>query len=178
MTSHIDHDTADAIYAGTLTAARRAARVVQLIGTDPAWADFRRRLTEAEAALRYAAESMPVLDTDPSPAGRVLQLGPLHIDLHIRRATWNGATVQTSAKTFELLARLAHEPERVIPKDELYREIWNYDHPERMNTRTLDSHASRLRRQLVAAGAPGSTVYCLWGVGYALRVPGLRVVAA
>ena len=35
-------------------------------------------------------------------------------------------------------------------------------------TRTLDSHASRLRRKLREAGAPVALVENVWGVGYRL----------
>jgi DNA-binding response OmpR family regulator len=66
-----------------------------------------------------------------------------------------------------LLVALAREPSRVYTKAELLRDVWGY--PSSIRTRTLDSHASRLRRKLVAAGAPkGRYVIAVWGVGYSL----------
>jgi DNA-binding response OmpR family regulator len=38
-------------------------------------------------------------------------------------------------------------------------------------TRTVDSHASRLRRKLQAAGAPGDPIANVWGAGYRLELP-------
>ena len=64
----------------------------------------------------------------------------------------------------ELLAHLATDPERVFTRSELLRDVWNW--PPRMHTRTLDSHASRLRRKLSAHGA--LYVVNVWGVGYRL----------
>src|SRR5204863_357583 len=56
---------------------------------------------------------------------------------------------------------LAAEPERVFTKEQLLREVWGYLSLGR--TRTLDSHASRLRRKLRQAGA-GPCVVNIWGV--------------
>ena len=54
--------------------------------------------------------------------------------------------VELSAKEYDLLVTLAGEPTRVFTRAELMRGIWGlqtFGH-----TRTLDSHASRLRRKL------------------------------
>jgi DNA-binding response OmpR family regulator len=63
------------------------------------------------------------------------------------------------------LLRLAVDPERVFTKEQLLREVWGFRSTGR--TRTLDSHASRLRRKLAAAGGCGYVVN-VWGVGYRL----------
>jgi DNA-binding response OmpR family regulator len=81
------------------------------------------------------------------PAVRVT-IGPLTIDETARLATVNGVPVKLSQKEFELLAHLASDPERVFTRAELLRDVWDW--PPRMHTRTLDSHASRLRRKLRA----------------------------
>jgi DNA-binding response OmpR family regulator len=59
---------------------------------------------------------------------------------------------------------LASEPRRVFTKDELLRDVWGFR--SKGKTRTLDSHASRLRRKL----DPQATRYVCncWGVGYRL----------
>jgi DNA-binding response OmpR family regulator len=77
-----------------------------------------------------------------------------------------GRRLQLAQKEYELLLRLAREPERVFTKAELLRDVWGYRVMGR--TRTLDSHASRLRRTLRAAGAPVELVDNVWGVGYRL----------
>jgi DNA-binding response OmpR family regulator len=70
--------------------------------------------------------------------------------------------VQLANKEFELLRTLATEPRRVFTKDELLRDIWGYQSSGR--TRTLDSHASRLRRKLDPER--GMYVINCWGVPY------------
>ena len=57
------------------------------------------------------------------------------------------------------------DPTRVFTKEHLLREVWDFRSLGR--TRTLDSHASRLRRKLGAA-SPESFVLNVWGVGYKL----------
>ena len=42
--------------------------------------------------------------------------------------------------------------------------------PATLRTRTVDSHASRLRRKLVEAGAPSDPIVNEWGRGYRLEV--------
>ncbi len=76
-----------------------------------------------------------------------------------------GVPVNLAHKEFALLAVLAARPDRVFTKEELLSAVW--DHAGTTKSRTLDSHASRLRRKLAAAGAEGLVVNC-WGVGYRL----------
>lgn len=102
--------------------------------------------------------------TSPSPAER-LDAGPIAVDLVTRRVTVHGRGLTLPAKEYELLAKLAADPARVFTKEQLLREVWGYRALGR--TRTLDSHASRLRRKLRQAGA-GPAVVNVWGVGYRL----------
>lgn len=95
-----------------------------------------------------------------------LRVGPLVVDRRARRATVNGVLVTLSAKEFALLDALARDPWRVLTKDELLRNVWGYLSAGR--TRTVDSHASRLRRKLEDAGAQQRFVANVWGVGYRL----------
>ncbi len=96
----------------------------------------------------------------------MIEVGALEIDVLARVVRIGGATIQLPAKEFELLAALARDPERVIPKAELLERIWGYRNSH--TTRTLDSHASRLRRR-IESELPGTRyVVNRWGVGYAL----------
>jgi DNA-binding response OmpR family regulator len=68
-----------------------------------------------------------------------------------------------SAKEFELVAKLASEPHRVFTKEQLLREVWGYRSLGR--TRTLESHASRIRKKL-CLDSEDRFVVNVWGVGY------------
>lgn len=94
-----------------------------------------------------------------------VQAGPISIEHSTRRVHVDGDRVDLAAKEYELLVKLAPEPFRVFTKEELLREVWGFRSLGR--TRTLDSHASRLRRKLQAVH-PGPFVVNVWRVGYRL----------
>ncbi len=92
-----------------------------------------------------------------------LRIGDLSIDFAARAVVVGGRPVSLANKEFELLRALAREPQRVFTKGELLHEVWGYQTFGR--TRTLDSHASRLRRKL---DPDCRFVINCWGVGYRL----------
>jgi DNA-binding response OmpR family regulator len=96
-------------------------------------------------------------------AGDVLVAGDLVVDRPTRRVRVRDESVFLSAKEFELVAKLASEPYRVFTKEELLREVWGYRALGR--TRTLESHASRIRKKLCLDPADCFVVN-VWGVGY------------
>jgi DNA-binding response OmpR family regulator len=91
-----------------------------------------------------------------------VRVGGLEVDPTTRDVRVGGERVDLSAKEFSLLLALAADPTRVYTKDELLREVWGFG-GALGTTRTLDSHACRLRRKL----GPGFVVN-VWGVGYRL----------
>jgi DNA-binding response OmpR family regulator len=95
---------------------------------------------------------------------RVHRVGPIEINTASREVRVAGATVELSPTEFSLLQALAADPTRVYTKDELLRDVWGFRAPGR--TRTLDSHACRLRQKLSERGA--RAVVSVRGVGYRL----------
>lgn len=110
-----------------------------------------------------------VLRRSRPPEARVVVAGALEIDERSRIVSVRGVPLKVSHKEFTLLTKLASDPGRVFTKDELLREIWGYRASAR--TRTLDSHASRLRRKLRTLDPATSYVDNEWGVGYRLIGP-------
>lgn len=106
----------------------------------------------------------------PAGYGDRLGVGELEIDRRARTVRLAGHVVALAAKEYELLVALASEPDRVFRKEELLRDVWGFRSLGR--TRTLDSHASRLRRKLNGHGER-TYVVNVWGVGYRLLEPGL-----
>jgi DNA-binding response OmpR family regulator len=93
-----------------------------------------------------------------------LRVGELHVDPASREARLRGERVDLSTKEFALLRALASDPTRVFTKEELLRDVWGYR--SLGTTRTLDSHACRLRHKLGLRG--DRFVVNVWGVGYRL----------
>jgi DNA-binding response OmpR family regulator len=94
-----------------------------------------------------------------------LRYGELTVDTRTRRATYGPMPVELRRREYALLAHMAGDPERVWTRHELLRDVWGYRSDG--STRTVDSHASRLRCKLTAVGAVGWIV-AAWGVGYRL----------
>lgn len=93
-----------------------------------------------------------------------LRVGALEVDPPARTVLLHGTPIALSQKEFALLRTLATEPTRVWTKDELLRTVWGYR--SHGTTRTLDSHACRLRQKLGSRG--DRFVVNVWGVGYRL----------
>ena len=101
-----------------------------------------------------------------------IHVSELAIDAAARTATVAGRRVaELSKKEWALLRVLASEPTRVFTKSELMARVWDW---RRDHTRTLDSHACRLRHKLADAGAQRMVVN-VWGVGYRLVDGPLRL---
>jgi DNA-binding response OmpR family regulator len=96
---------------------------------------------------------------------RCVAVRALQIDPCARVAHLHGRPLRLRRLEYELLVELARQPRRVFTKQELLRAVWS--HPTPVGTRTLDSHASRLRRKLCAGGG-GLWVVNVRGVGYRL----------
>ncbi len=102
------------------------------------------------------------------PTGNTLPVvrhGPLTIHTATRTVIYGSTPVELRRREYALLLYLAGEPTRVFTKAQLLRRVWGYSSDD--TTRTLDSHASRLRCKLAQAGAIG-WVSSTWGVGYCL----------
>jgi DNA-binding response OmpR family regulator len=93
-----------------------------------------------------------------------LQIGPLTIDPAAHSVSIAGKRLELRRQEYELLLHLASDPRRVFHKHELLKAVWGYRSSG--TTRTLDSHASRLRLKLGAAGE--RWVINEWRVGYRL----------
>jgi DNA-binding response OmpR family regulator len=105
-----------------------------------------------------------VLRRRKQPQGGPQRVGDLVIDPVRRQVTVGEREVALTRKEFDLLSVLASDPTRVFTKEELLDAVWAYRGPSK--TRTLDSHASRLRRSLDPE--KGRFVVNCWGWGYRL----------
>jgi DNA-binding response OmpR family regulator len=93
-----------------------------------------------------------------------LRIGSLELDPISRQVWVRGEPVALSKKEYALLRALAGDPTRVFTREELLRGVWGFR--AMGTTRTLDSHAFRLRQKLNRSG--DRFVVNVWGVGYRL----------
>jgi DNA-binding response OmpR family regulator len=93
-----------------------------------------------------------------------LDSGRLVVDRARHRVVLDGTPVELTAKEFDLLAVLAEEPGRAVPRQELFSRVWD---PVWIGTgKTLDVHIASLRKKLGDA----ELIETVRGVGYRLAV--------
>ncbi len=90
-----------------------------------------------------------------------MDFGDLTIDVAAHSVSVNGSPVELTATEFKLLAVLASRRGRVQSRDQLLKDVWDYDNM--IDTRTVDTHMRRLREKLGKASRFLDTVR---GVGY------------
>jgi DNA-binding response OmpR family regulator len=139
----------------------RATEVDRVRGLEEGADDY---VTKPFHYQEVAARIRSVLRRRDSRREGPRRIGDLFIDPGRREVRVGDREVKLANKEFSLLRALAADPHRVFRKEELLRDVWGFRSMGR--TRTLDSHASRLRRKLDPEHAR-YVVNC-WGVGYRL----------
>ena len=98
---------------------------------------------------------------------QVVRVGSLTVDCDARTAEVEQRAVKLTRLEFDLLQTLASQPRRTFTRAELTREVWGYDPRATGPSRTIDSHAYRLRHKLEQAGTR-EMVQTVRGVGWRL----------
>lgn len=123
-------------------------------------------LSRPPSYLELRSRVRALLRRSSTQAGvTLLQTAGLAIDLQTRQVRLRGRALVLRRMEYELLVHLAAEPQRVFSKQELLLGVWGYK--PSCSTRTLDSHASRLRQKL-AAVERRHWIVNVRGVGYRL----------
>jgi len=97
--------------------------------------------------------------------GRIVNIGAVSIDTDRHTVNVAGRLTELSAIEFKLLLTLAQRQGRVQSRDQLLRDVWGYNYSG--DTRTVDTHLTRLRSKL---GAAGDMIRTVRGFGYKLEL--------
>lgn len=122
-----------------------------------------------KALLRRASKTS-FLETDTS-AKNIHVFPHMTIDNDAHRVTADGKEVALTPKEYELLNYMADSPDKVFDREQLLKEVWQYEFFG--DLRTVDTHVKRLREKLskVSTEAAGMIV-TVWGIGYKFEVSG------
>ncbi len=91
----------------------------------------------------------------------------IKLDPSTREASAKDQKLKLSPKEFDLLMYLFRNKERVVPRDELLSRVWNYRVDLNLNSRTVDTHVTRLRRKLQkAVGTNAAVIVAVAKIGY------------
>lgn len=94
----------------------------------------------------------------------ILHCGELSVDVRSRTVSHKGASVDLTAKEFELLLHFAKNPGQVFRRSELLDQVWGYGHDGYEHT--VNSHINRLRGKIESDPADPQQILTVWGVGY------------
>lgn len=96
-----------------------------------------------------------------------VQFGALDLDLAGRRISLAGSEVDLTQREFDLAVVFLKNVGRVLPREELLSGVWAKGQ-EVVDSRTVDTHASRLRKKLGLSGESGLMLTSVYGQGYRL----------
>ncbi|MCP8968718.1 response regulator transcription factor [Ectobacillus ponti] len=126
-----------------------------------------------EVVLRVKAllrRSTPVTFFSQETTTKDITVFPhLTIDNDAHRVTADGQEVNLTPKEYELLLFLAKSPDKVFDREQLLKEVWQYEFFG--DLRTVDTHVKRLREKLNKKSASAAKmIVTVWGVGYKFEV--------
>nr|WP_221316381.1 response regulator transcription factor [Saccharopolyspora gloriosae] len=105
----------------------------------------------------------------PAPAAPELTAGDLVVNESSRVVTKGGRPLTLTNREFDLLVFLLRNPGRVLRRDELMREVWDYDFG---GASTVTVHMRRLREKIEDDPSDPAMLMTVWGVGYRFDPPG------
>ena len=97
--------------------------------------------------------------------GTTISIGELTIDTQRHLVSVSGAEVALTSTEYKLLMNLAERTGRVQSRELLLQNVWGYNYFG--DTRTVDTHLTRLRTKL---GAAGEMIKTVRGFGYKMEL--------
>ncbi|HJV35483.1 winged helix-turn-helix domain-containing protein [Geomonas sp.] len=118
----------------------------------------RELMLRVRAVLRRSGEQ--------APKASILTMGELVIDTERHMVTVSGEEVLLTSTEYKLLMNLAQRAGRVQSRETLLQSVWGYNYFG--DTRTVDTHITRLRTKL---GEAGEMIKTIRGFGYKMEQP-------
>ncbi|HYH72581.1 MAG TPA: response regulator transcription factor [Nocardioides sp.] len=151
---------------GIIMVTARAGELDRVVGLDVGADDYLAKpfgLAELLARVRALLRRSAIV---PVPDTTVTTSSGLSIDAASRRVHLGDREIALTAKEFDVLAVLASQHDKVVPRETLMSQVW--DQNWYGSTKTLDVTIGRLRSKLEAADA-GEKVVAIRGVGFRLE---------
>lgn len=97
----------------------------------------------------------------------VLRVGSYELDSEQQRVRVHGTKIELTQKEFDLAWYLISNPGTLFSRNQLLDKIWGVSAD--VDTRTVDTHVSRLRRKLSLNESNGWKLESIYGYGYRLE---------
>lgn len=100
---------------------------------------------------------------EPENTGKILSIGNITLDYEKFKVYVSGKDTELKTMEFKLLNYLVSNINKVVPKEELFREVWHEDY---FSDGTLNVHIRRLREKIEENPNEPNYIKTVWGVGY------------
>lgn len=120
-----------------------------------------RELLARTRALLRRAQGNDMISANEISAGGIT----LNEDTHV--AEGDKGPIDLTPREFELLACLMRNAEKVVSREDLLHDAWNWEFIT--ETKTVDTHIKRLRDKIEAAGYDPKLVETVRGYGYRFK---------
>jgi len=138
----------------------KAAEIDRILGLELGADDY---ITKPFSPRELVLRVKKMLQRGPTAGEEqnTFKIRELVIDSPRHLVSWRGKQIELTATEFKLLVVLAQRRGRVQSREQLLRDVWEYN--SLIDTRTVDTHMRRLREKLGPAAKYLDTVR---GVGY------------
>jgi DNA-binding response OmpR family regulator len=104
--------------------------------------------------------------TDPARAvGRSFKFASLEVDVPALKVRRDGKEIEITKREAAIIQYFAANPNRVISREELYKEVWQETMTD-LGTRTMDMHIAKLRSKIETSSAEPQIIKTVRGAGY------------
>ena len=104
--------------------------------------------------------------TDPARAvGRTFEFADLYVDVPALTVRRDDQQIQITRREAKIIQFFAANPNRVISREELYKQVWGETMTE-LGTRTMDMHIAKLRSKIEHDSAEPQIIKTVRGAGY------------
>lgn len=97
----------------------------------------------------------------------IIEAPPFHIDCNSRQLTCEGVSVELTQKEFDLVVFLFRNIGRITSRGHILETVWGIS--DQLNTRTIDTHVSRIRHKLGLKPENGWRLNAVYQHGYRLE---------
>ena len=151
----------------------KSSELDRVLGLDTGADDYLAKpfsVLELVARVRAILRRVDSLRLPDEPTeDRAITAGRLSIDPSRREVLRDGATVELTAREFDLLTHFAQRPGRVFRRSDLLDSVWGTGHEGYEHT--VNSHINRLRAKIEDDPSDPQIIVTVWGVGYKFEAP-------
>jgi DNA-binding response OmpR family regulator len=125
-------------------------------------------LEDIRTSLEQTDQPSPIVTQPADEQRRFLQKGNLIVDFLRHVVTIDGHLLDLSPTEFDMMAYLIREAPRVVPPQELVREVQGYESPHWEASETVRQHIYRIRQKVEEVTGRRNVIQTVRGVGYTI----------